>query len=99
LVLLDEADAMTKDAQFALRRGVSVINNLLVPCCNIAVHLLPYIYVLCPSLQSLKSIQGAQGLHSYATMSTKLSLHYNQGALGLDLLHLMAVMLESVFSI
>jgi hypothetical protein len=32
-------------------------------------------------------------------MSTKLSLHYNQGALGLDLPHLMEVMLESALNI
>jgi replication factor C subunit 3/5 len=29
MVLLDEADTMTKDAQFALRRGLSVVNSLL----------------------------------------------------------------------
>lgn len=97
MVLLDEADAMTKDAQFALRRGLYVVNSLL---CSLPLYfcadLLPNI---CLIRQLLKSILGAPGLLSYATMSTKLSLHYNQGVLDLDLLHLMEVMLENVFNI
>jgi hypothetical protein len=74
---------------------VYLFNRFSLPLyCN--AYLLPNI---CLIWQSLKSIQEAQGLLSYATMSTKLSLHYNQGALGLDLLHLMEVMLESAFNI